>query len=162
LTDGHLVYALTNRHVAGEPGERVYSILNGERVEIGVSSKKQLRRKLFQELYPEWPGKNVYVDLDIGLIEIHDKRQWTAQVYGVGTVGNLADLSASNISLRLIGCPVRGYGCASREMYGAIHGLFYRYKAVGGFEYMADFLIGTRHEPDHLHNNRQTNHKKPR
>ncbi len=45
LTDGHLVYALTNRHVAGEAGEKLYTILHGERVEIGVSSKKQLRRK---------------------------------------------------------------------------------------------------------------------
>ncbi len=107
------------------------------------------RRKPFQELYPEWPGKNVYVDLDIGLIEIDDKNQWTAQIYGIGTVGNLADLSINNISLSLIGRNVRAYGCASREIYGAIHGLFYRYKAVGGFEYMADFLIGTRQEPDH-------------
>ena len=103
VTDGHYVYALTNRHVTGIPGEPVYSVLNGQRVQVGVSSDKQLRRKLFSEVYPEWPGKNVYVDLDIGLVEVHDKTQWTAQIYGLGTMGPLADLSTDNISLRLIG-----------------------------------------------------------
>jgi len=146
VTDGHLVYALTNRHVAGAPGERVFSILNGQRVEIGIASDKQLQRKPFQDVYSEWPGKNVYVNLDIGLVEVLDKTRWTAQIYGIGTMGNLADLSPENISLKLIDSKVRAFGCASGGMYGAICGLFYRYKAVGGFEYMADLLIGARNE----------------
>jgi hypothetical protein len=31
-----------------------------------------------------------------------------------------------NISLRLIGCPLVGYGCATGEMSGEIAALFYR------------------------------------
>lgn len=142
VTDGHTVYALTNRHVSGNPGETIYSILGGEKIKIGESSHKQLTRMPFQDVYANWPGKDVFVNLDIGLIEIADKNCWTAQVYGIGQMGKLADLSINNISLKLIGCPVRAYGCASGQMAGAIHGLFYRYKSVGGFEYVADFLIG--------------------
>lgn len=144
VTDGHLVYALTNRHVSGEPGETIYSILGGNLVEIGKSSKQQLRRLPFQDVYAGWPGKNVYVNLDVGLIEVKDRNQWTAQIYGIGQMGKLADLSINNISLRLIDCPVKAFGCTSREMHGQIHALFYRYKSVGGFEYVADFLIGPR------------------
>ncbi len=84
VTDGHLVYAMTNRHVAGAAGEKVYTMLRGEKVEIGVTSPLQLQRKPFQEIYPEWPGKDVFVDLDVGLIEVADKTKWTAQVYGIG------------------------------------------------------------------------------
>lgn len=144
VSDGHLTYALTNRHVSGEPGEKVYSILDGVHVEIGHSSERQLTRMLFQEVYSGWPGKNVYLNLDIGLIEINDRTQWTAQVFDIGQMGKLADLSINNISLKLIDCPVRAFGCASKQMYGQIYALFYRYKQVGGFEYMADFLIGPR------------------
>ncbi|MFI5105204.1 MAG: hypothetical protein ACHP79_09800, partial [Terriglobales bacterium] len=49
LTDGHLVYAITNRHVTGAPGEVVYSILGGERVAIGRSSFKQIARMPFEK-----------------------------------------------------------------------------------------------------------------
>jgi hypothetical protein len=144
VSDGHLIYALTNRHVAGAAGEPIYSLLATKKVEIGRSSGKQLTRLPFEQVYADWPGKNVYVNLDVGLIEVADKSQWTAQIYGVGAIGKLADLSLENLSLKLIGCPVRAYGCASGEMKGEIQGLFYRYKSVGGFEYIADFLIGAR------------------
>jgi hypothetical protein len=144
VTDGHLVYALTNRHVVGEPGTPVYTIAGGRQERVGTASAKQLSRLPFQEVYADWPGKNVYVNMDIGLIEVEDKGRWTAQIFGIGTMGELADLSIDNLSLRLIGCPVRGFGCASREMLGEIHGLFYRFKSVGGFEYVSDFLIGAR------------------
>jgi hypothetical protein len=86
-------------------------------------------------------GSNVFVDLDVGLIEVDDLNQWTTQVYGVGEIGPLADLSVSNISLRLIGLPVRAHGAASGNMQGEICALFYRFKSVGGFEYVADALI---------------------
>ncbi|MGH6825190.1 hypothetical protein [Methyloceanibacter sp.] len=39
---------------------------------------------------------------------------------------------------------MRGYGSASRWMYGEIHALFYRHKARGGSEYVSDFFIGPR------------------
>jgi hypothetical protein len=144
VTDGHLTYALTSRHVAGEPGEELFSIIDGERLPIGRSSSKQLRRAGFEDIYREWPGKNVFVNMDVGLIEVLDERLWTTQIYGVGALGQLADLSTFNLTLDIIGCPVRAFGCASGALSGQISALFYRFKAVGGFEYVADFLIGSR------------------
>ena len=58
--DGHKVYALTNRHVTGDPGEIVYSRLGGKLERIGVSASKQLTREEFKNLYPGWPGEGVY------------------------------------------------------------------------------------------------------
>jgi hypothetical protein len=144
LSDGHLTYALTNRHVAGEPGETLYSLLGGTRTEIGWSSEKQLGRLLFKDVYTNWPGQNVYVNADIGLIEIKDKNQWTPQIYSIGVADQLADVSIENLSLQLINSDVRAYGCASHEMFGRIWALFYRYKSVGGFEYVSDVFIGPR------------------
>lgn len=148
VTDGHHVYALTNRHVSGQPGEIIYTLLNGQRVQVGISSDRSLTRELFEEVYVGWPGKNVYVTQDIGLVKVLDKSKWTAQIYGIGTIGEAADLSVENISLRLIGSKVVAHGCASRGMNGMIHGLFYRYKSIAGFEYVADFLIGPRPQPE--------------
>jgi hypothetical protein len=144
LTDGHKIYALTNRHVAGEPDETLTTIVEGQEVPIGRSSTKQLGRLPFEKLYQSWPGKQVYVNMDVGLIELDDQTKWSPSIYGVGRLGPLADLSIYNLTLSLIGCPVRAFGCASGRLYGRIAALFYRYKAVGGFEYVADFLIGSR------------------
>ena len=144
VRDGHTVYAMTNRHVTGPEGEVAYAQLAGERVRIGVSSSKQLTRMLFPQLYPGLAGKETYVNLDIGLIRLDDLNDWTASVYGIGTMGPMADLGIDNLSLRLIDCPVRAYGCGSGPMRGAIKALFYRYKSLGGFEYVSDFLIGAR------------------
>jgi hypothetical protein len=142
VTDGHKIYALTNRHVAGAPGSVISSVLRRNKVAIGTTAPGQLGRKLFEEVYPGWPGKNTYVDLDVGLIDIDDLNDWTTQVYGVGEIGPLADLSVTNISLRLIGVPVRAHGAASGQMRGEICALFYRFQSIGGFEYVADALIG--------------------
>jgi hypothetical protein len=142
VTDGHKTYALTNRHVAGAPGTVISSLLRRNKVGIGTSASLQLGRKLFEEVYPGWPGRNTYVDLDVGLIDIDNLNDWTTQVYGVGEIGPLADLNVTNISLRLIGVKVRAHGAASGEMRGEICALFYRFQSVGGFEYVADALIG--------------------
>ena len=142
VTDGHKTYALTNRHVAGEAGSPISAIIGRNKVRIGQSAKLQLGRTAFQDLYPDWPGKNIYVDLDVGLIDVDDLNNWTTQVYGVGEIGPIADLSDLNISLRLIGCPVRAHGAASGDMRGEICALFYRFKSVAGSEYVADALIG--------------------
>src|SRR5262245_55259326 len=101
VTDGHTTYAVTNRHVTGAPGETLYTFVNGERQAIGVSSKKQIGRLPFGEVYENWPGQNMYVNADVGLIEVTDKTKWTPQVYSVGVVDRLADLSIENISLQL-------------------------------------------------------------
>lgn len=150
VTDGHRTYALTNRHVAGEAGTPVYSIIGGNKVKIGTSTDKRLTRALLGSIYEGWPAKNVYIDLDAALIDIDDVNYWTTQIYGIGTIGKLADLSSENLSLRLIGCPVRAYGAASREMRGELAALFFRFKSVGGFEYVSDFLIGPRNNADSL------------
>jgi len=146
LSDGHSVYALTNRHVTGDPGERVYGRFGAQRVCIGTSSPKQLTRERFGDVYPGWAGDNVYLHLDIGLIRVDDVSRWTAQIYDVGTMGEVADLGMDNLTLRLIGAPVRAYGCASGPMRGAIKALFYRYRALGGYDFVADFLIGARNK----------------
>jgi hypothetical protein len=146
VSDGHTTYALTNRHVAGEPGEVVYSMLGGKQERIGVSSAKSLTRSLFSSHYPGWPGRDVYVNLDVGLIAVDDLNSWTAKIRNVGQMGKMVDLSVSNISLDLVGARVCGTGAASGQMRGEIVALFYRYKTNGGFEYVADVMIGPRNE----------------
>lgn len=152
VSDGHTVYALTNRHVAGEAGEIIYSRLAGKQQRIGLSSAKHLTRTPFATHYPGWPGRDVYVNLDVGLIEIDNLDSWTAEVRNVGQMGKMVDLSVNNISLALIGSTVRGTGAASGEMKGEIAALFYRYKTNGGFEYVADVLIGPRPIKASTHN----------
>jgi hypothetical protein len=144
LTDGHTVYALTNRHVAGKPGEMIYALLEGKRHPIGKSSSKQLGRLSFESVYEGWSAKNVFLNMDIGLIELSDVTKWVPQIYGIGTLGPVADLSTGNISLDLINAGVRAYGAVSREMTGCIYALFYRYGEMGGFDYVSDILIGGR------------------
>jgi hypothetical protein len=144
VTDGHTTYAVTNRHVTGTPGETLYTFVDGQRQAIGVSSAKQIGRLPFGDVYEDWPGQNMYVNADVGLIEVRDKTRWTPQVYSIGVVDRLADLSIENISLQLVKARVRAYGCASGELYGRIWALFYRYKSVGGFEYVSDLFIGPR------------------
>lgn len=152
VTDGHLVYALTNRHVAGRTGETLYAPVEGERTRIGVSSERQLGRLKFSDAYPGWNSENVFLHADVGLIEIADKTRWTPQIYSIGTMGPLADLSIDNLSFDLLKtnseghdvAKVRAFGAASGEMYGKIWAFFYRYSSVGGFDYVADLLIGPR------------------
>ena len=144
VSDGHTVYAMTNRHVAGDEGEIVYSRLGGKQERIGVSSANQLTKTLFTNLYPGWPGRDVYVNLDVGLIDIDNLDRWTAEIRNIGQMGKMVDLSVNNLSLALIGSHVRGTGAASGQMSGEIAALFYRYKTNGGFEYVADIMIGPR------------------
>ncbi|MFN7981103.1 MAG: hypothetical protein U0Q11_04535 [Vicinamibacterales bacterium] len=144
VSDGHKVYGLTNRHVAGEVGEVVYSKLDGKVQRIGVTAARHLTREAFTELYPGWPGTDAYVNVDVGLIDVDNLDRWTTDIRGIGQMGPMVDLSVHNISLSLIGCQVRGAGASSGVMLGEIHALFYRYKTGGGFEYISDVLIGTR------------------
>jgi hypothetical protein len=149
VSDGHKIYALTNRHVTGEPGEDIFSRLAGSDERIGASATKQLTRLPFTALYPTFPGRDTYVNLDIGLIDIDRLDRWTTRVRDIGVPGPMADFSGDYISLSLIGCQVRGRGAAGGDMKGEVHGLFYRYKTLGGFEYVADLLIGPRAAGEH-------------
>ncbi len=143
VTDGHLTYALTNKHVCGEAGTPVYTLLNGKEIEIGVVSQRQLGRIGFQDIYPGFKGKDVYLNMDIGLIELHDKTIWKTEIYKIGRMDELIDLHSNTFTLQLIGKKISGYGCSSGLIEGNIEALFYRYKSVGGFEYVSDFLIST-------------------
>jgi hypothetical protein len=146
VTDGHKLFALTSAHVAGEAGETLSTRRRGKPTRIGTSAAKRLTKLPFERVYEGWPGRHIWVNVDVGLIEIEDQRGWSPSVFGVGTLGPLADLSIENLSLDLIGCPVRAYGCGGGAMRGRIAALFYRFRSVGGFEYVADFLIGARDE----------------
>jgi len=144
VSDGHKTYALTNRHVTGAEGETLQSELNGERVVVGRTASHSLDRLPFTSVYPGWPGQNVNVNVDAGLIDIDNLDRWSAKIRETGVMGPLADLSVDNLTLKMTGCRVRAYGAASGVMEGEIAALLYRYKSVGGFEFVADFLIGPR------------------
>src|SRR5262249_15384961 len=143
VTDGHTLYAMTSRHVTGEAGEELFTVAGGKKVRLGTTSAKQLGRIEFERAYETLIGKHVRINLDVGLIALDDQRLWNASIYGVGPIGPLADLSVYNLSLNVIGCPVAAHGAASGTLSGRIAALFYRYKTVGGLEYVADFLIGS-------------------
>jgi hypothetical protein len=141
VSDGHTTYALTNRHVCGPAGTGISAVVRNRQVVIGRSSARQLTRLLFNKLYPGLPMRSTYVNLEVGLIELENVNDWTSQVYGLGPIGPLLDLNDHNLSLRLIGQEVVAHGAHSGELSGRIQALFYRYKSVGGYEYVSDFLI---------------------
>ena len=149
VTDGHLVYALTSRHVAGPDGHRLSTILGGHTTDIGVSSDKQLTRLPFSEVYTEFPGRRTFLTIDAGLMAVSNLDDWTSQPYGLPATGPLADLSERNISIRLINAEVRAYGAASGVLAGRIAALFFRHRSIGGYDDVTDFLIAP--EPGQVH-----------
>ena len=143
VSDGHTIYALTNRHVAGDEGEIISSIMRGRAERIGVASGKTLGKKAFSAVYPEWSGTNAFCNLDIGLIKIDDLGRWTTDIAGIGPIGLPMDLTTDNITLDLLEQDVRAFGGASGPLTGKVSALFYRYKSIGGADYIADFLVAT-------------------
>jgi hypothetical protein len=141
VTDGHLVYALTNRHVAGPEGHPVQTIRGGRTVDVGRSSALCLTRLPFTDVYTEFAARRTYLTLDAGLIDVADAADWTSQVYGLGEVGELADLNERNIGSRLINAEVIAYGAASGLLHGRIAALFFRHRSIGGYDDVTDFLI---------------------
>lgn len=142
VTDGHRTYALTNRHVAGEPGSEIKAMLRGSLVPVGTTAADQLSRMPLSEVFPEFPGRRTYLALDIGLIDVQAVNDWSSQVYGLDEeVGDVADLNELNLGLQLIDQPVRAYGAASGALEGTIKALFYRHKSLAGYDYVSEFLI---------------------
>jgi len=141
VTDGHTHYVLTNRHVVGEPGSPVYAVLRGERERIGEASELQIGRMPFSEVYDVFAGTNTYCTLDVGLVEIDDVADWTSRPYGLENVGPVGDINEYTLSLQLVDQHVQCYGAASGKLRGRIKALFYRYKSIGGYDYVSDFLI---------------------
>jgi len=141
VTDGSTTFALTARHASGESGQEVRSVLREGEVRIGVSSGRNLTRLPFSEVYPEYSGRRSYAAMDVGLIEIDRLSDWTSNTYALPPLGPLADVHEGNLSLRLIGQPLVGHGAVSGLIGGTLKALFYRHRSVGGFDYVADFLI---------------------
>lgn len=142
MSDGHLTYALTARHACGEPGTSVSATLRDGPAFVGVSSTKQITRMLFSDVYPALPMRQTWLGLDVGLIRLEDVRHWTPNVYRMPPIKPLFDLYEQNLSLRkMIDHPVVAMGAASGLLQGKIKALFYRYRSVGGFDYVSDFLI---------------------
>jgi hypothetical protein len=144
VTDGSRLFALTNRHVAGEPGREILSLVRGEAVVIGSTSTVQVGKLPFHEVYPGWPGSRSIAHLDAALVEIQDRDAWTAQVYGIGEIGEPIDLNTDTLSLDLVGTRVRAFGGVSGPIEGEVQALFYRCRSIGGVDYVADLLIGPR------------------
>lgn len=161
VSDGHKYYALTNKHVTGEAGDEIYSKFGNEKMRIGSSSGVNLGKVKFSELYSGWESRNLLVNCDIGLIDIDDINRWKTDVLDIGQVDELYDLNVHNITLGMVAQhkkedenfitengKVVAYGAISGKMEGEILAMFYRYKSVGGSEYVSDFLIGGRNGND--------------
>jgi hypothetical protein len=144
VSDGSKTYALTNRHVAGEAGRRLSTMVDGEPVEFGRTAAASVGRLRFEDVYPGFPGERMEVALDAALVEVDDVRQWTTQVFGVGTLTDIHDVSPESLTLNIVGTEVRAFGAASGELEGELLALYYRYRTRSGIEYVADALIGPR------------------
>jgi hypothetical protein len=144
VRDGDTTYGLTNQHVAGPSGEAVQTLLGGRRIDVGRSGARQASKMPFEEAYPGLRGEGTHAVVDAGLIRLDDVTCWTAQVFGVGELGPPMGFDQDRLTLGLIGCPVRAFGCASGEMRGEIQALFYQYRSMGGVDYVTDLVIGPR------------------
>lgn len=145
VTDGDLTYALTNRHVTGtQAGRPIYTYVGEERVQVGVSDALNVGKVPSAKAYPKWPGQEAYANVDAGLIRVDDVREWTTQVFGLGHLEEPFRINFDAALETCIGLPVRAFGGASGPLQGEIMGLFYRYKALAGYDFIADFLIGPR------------------
>lgn len=166
VSDGHKYYALTNKHVVGNEGISVQSVFGGKEVRVGKSSGKNLGKIPFTHLYPGFRGTQVSVNCDAGLIDIDDINYWKTEILDIGEMDEMHDINTMSLSLTLIAENtvksgkiqpskkgiVVGYGAYSQKMEGQIAALFYRYKSIGGIEYISDLLIaGQNNMPLKVH-----------
>jgi hypothetical protein len=151
VSNGDLTFALTNRHVSGPKGRTISAVAaGGNLIPIGQSAGRDAGKIPFSEAYPSWPGARTCLNLDAGLIELRSLVGWTTQVYGVGELDEPVNLNMETLSLDIIGCPLKAYGGASGELEGRIQALFYRYRSIGGLDYVSDLLIGPRYNAEPL------------
>lgn len=144
VSDGSDFYVLTNTHLAGEIGRPVHALLRGVPQLVGTTlGTRDLTEKTFSDIYPELPGRDSVVNIDAAIVRLENVTDWNANALSL-PLGPVADFSAQTASLSWIGRPVVAQGAASGQMNGEIKALFYRYKSVGGRDYVADFLIGSR------------------
>lgn len=144
VSDGQSVYGLTNRHVLGQDGAAVYTVERGELRQLGTSVDLSAKTVPLEQVYPGWVGTRAHVNVDAGLFRVDDLSLWTAQIYGLGRLSEPVDLNVDTLTLDIIGCPVKAFGAMSGPLRGSIEGLLYRYRSIGGHDYVADLLIGPR------------------
>jgi hypothetical protein len=144
VSDGIDYFGLTNRHVAGNGGRDVKAVFNGIPSLVGVTENSlQLGERPFTEVYENLSGRNTVVHLDAGLVKITDVCKWRATVNGK-IIQDMVEFSADTASLDWIGFHVVAHGAVSGDIQGEIRALFYRYKSVGGREYVSEFMMGSR------------------
>jgi hypothetical protein len=144
VSDGSDFYLLTNTHLAGESGRPVRALFQGVPQIVGTThGTRNLTEKTFSAVYPELPGRDSVANIDAAIVRIDDATAWNPHSIDK-PLGQVADFSAQTASLSWIGRPVVGHGAASGKMMGEIKALFYRYKSIGGRDYVADFVIGSR------------------
>jgi hypothetical protein len=142
VRDGNRYYVLTNRHVVGEPGTPISALQSHRAPQIGVSAEKGLTREDFRTVYPNFSSTNQHLLMDVGLVVVDDILAWKTEVPGIAPIGAVLDLYDNSFTLKLITMKVVGRSAVSGLIRGEIHGLFYRYKSMGGADYITDFLIG--------------------
>jgi len=146
VSDGADIYALTSGHViGGEEAEELYGFDEAGHRKLVASGTVAIRRCVpFSEAYPEWPGVRTFLNADVGMARVTDVADWNARLADGRRMGPVINLSVDTLNIDLIGCPLKGYGAASGEITGQVTALFYRYRSVGGSDYVADILIGPR------------------
>ena len=129
--------------MVGEPGREIFAGFKNTSRRLGTSDSLQIGKRAFRDVYPGWPGEHVVANLDAGLIRIDDVKGWTAQVYGVGQIDEVWDFNVGSFRLDIIDMSSHCLRGRQRLMKGreSWHS-FYRYKSVGGVEYVTDFVIG--------------------
>jgi len=141
VSDGSDFYVLTNTHLAGQSGRSVHAVLRGVPQRVGTTmGTRNLTEKTFSDIYPELSGTDSVVNIDAAIVRMDEAATWDPHA-NKRVLGRVADFSAKTASLSWIGQQVIGYGAASGEMVGEIKALFYRYKSIGGRDYVADFVI---------------------
>ncbi len=152
VTDGADVYALTSGHVIGsDQDEELYGFDDvGHRQAVAHATTAMRRNIAFSDAYPEWPGIRTFLNADVGIARVTDVAEWTARLVDGRRMGPVIDLSIDTLNLDLIGCPVVGFGAASGKIEGQVSALFYRYRSIGGSDYVADIMIGPREQDQNV------------
>jgi hypothetical protein len=150
VQDGERYYVVTNRHVVGDPGTPICALQAHREPEIGVAASKGITREDFHAVYPNFRSTNQRLLMDVGLVEIDDVLAWKTDIENISPLGPVLDIYDNSLTVQLIGQKFIGRSAISGLIRGEIHGLFYRYKSMGGSEYISDFLLGpeTRDAPD--------------
>jgi hypothetical protein len=142
VRDGESYYVMTNRHVVGAAGDQIEALQVHRRPRVGVAATSGLTRKDFAAIYPSFRSSNQHLLIDFGLVDVDDITHWKTEVPGIAQAGPVLDLYDNSFTLKLITMKVVGQSAITGLIRDEIHGLFYRYKAMGGEEYVSDFLIG--------------------